>query len=208
MSDKEKGKQGEPSGADGKADDKDKVDSGNTASGKQRSGDDSGSDSSDDSPQADTAKDHDDDSGKDEDDVIKVERTSTTPALMSHLRHSRQYHQARGLGAGGTGAATFRLQRLTALALIPLVLWFGVSVVRLSTATRAAAAAWLAAPVNAMIMAVFIVFALRHAVIGLQIIFEDYVHSEGVRAVCVLAVKAIALALGIAAVAALIYLAL
>jgi succinate dehydrogenase / fumarate reductase membrane anchor subunit len=100
------------------------------------------------------------------------------------------------------------VQRLTAMALIPLAIWFAVSVVRMSTASQAAAAAWLAWPVNAVIMALFIVIALRHAVIGLQIILEDYVHHEGLRAVCVLVVKAIGLLLGVGAVAALIHLAL
>ncbi len=190
-------------------------DSGSQGSGDQESadGEDSGKnkdenekeDDDHDDEDQDEDEDEDEDEKEDEDDVIKVARTPTSPALLSRLRHSREYDQARGLGAGGTGAAMFHVQRITALALIPLAIWFGVSVVRLSTATRAVAAHWLAWPVNAAIMASFIVIALRHAVIGLQIIFEDYIHDAGLRAACVLAVKAIALIVGVGAVAALIH---
>lgn len=141
------------------------------------------------------------------DDTIKVARTSTNPALLTQLEHRKFYRQASSLGAGGTGATTWYAQRITALALIPLTVWFAVSVVRMSMASQAAAAQWLAHPVNAVVMAVFIVIALRHASIGLTIILEDYVPSEGLRAVAVLLVKAAALVLSVASIAALIHLA-
>lgn len=144
----------------------------------------------------------------DSDEVIKVARTPTSPALLSQLEHRRDYVRARGLGAGHTGAATWRVQRMTALALIPLAIWFVVSVIRLSFASQAAAAAWLAWPVNAAVMAVFIVIALRHAVIGIESVFEDYIDGEGLRAVSVLVVKLLALVLAVASIAALIHLAI
>lgn len=144
----------------------------------------------------------------DSDEVIKVARTPTSPALLSQLEHRNDYVRARGLGAGHSGAATWKIQRVTALALIPLAIWFVVSVVRLSFAGRAAAADWLAFPVNAAVMAVFIVVALRHAVIGIESVLADYVDGEGLRGVCVLGAKGLAAVLGIAAVAALIHLAI
>lgn len=142
------------------------------------------------------------------DEVIKVARTPTSPALLSQLEHRRDYARARGLGAGHTGAATWKVQRMTALALIPLAIWFVVSVIRMSFASQAAAADWLAWPVNAAVMAVFIVIALRHAVIGIESVFEDYVDGEGLRAASVLLVKLIALVLAVASIAALIHLAI
>lgn len=153
------------------------------------------------------------DSGKDqgndnEDDVIRVSRTPTNPALFIELEHARQYNRARGLGAGRTGSAVFHLQRLTALALIPLTIWFAASVVWMSTGTRTEAAAWLGGPVNAALMGVFIVIALRHAVIGIRIVFEDYMRDVRLRGVCMLGIQAIALVLGVATVVALTYLVL
>lgn len=138
-----------------------------------------------------------------EDDVIKVARTSTNPYLLTQLEYRRLHQQARGLGAGGTGAAIFRAQRLTALGLIPLTIWFAICIVRLSTATQAEAAQWLAFPVHAVLMALFIVITLRHGVIGVQIVLEDYV-SEGLRTGCVLLVNTFAVVMGAASVAALI----
>lgn len=144
--------------------------------------------------------------GKGDDDVIQVARTPTSPALLTELEHRREYVQAGGLGAGRTGSAVFSLQRLTALVLIPLTIWFAVSVVYMSAGTRAEAATWLAWPVNAALMGLFIVVALRHAVIGIRIIFEDYVRDVRLRGACMFCVQALALVLGVATVAALIYL--
>lgn len=145
-----------------------------------------------------------DDDNADDDDVIKVKRTSTSPALLSQLRQSRQYQRARGVGAGGTGASTWLVQRTTALALVPLAIWFAVSVVHLSQGSQAAAADWLAFPINAVLMALFIVIALRHAVIGVQIVLEDYLRHVAARTAAVLLIKAGAIVLGAASVAALI----
>lgn len=140
-------------------------------------------------------------------DVIKVKRTGTSPAVLSQLQRGRLFQQARGLGAGGTGAIVWRAQRLTALALIPLVLWFMVSVVYMSTQPRADIAAWLAYPVNAVLMALFIVIGLRHGVIGIGIVMEDYVANDTLRSFWMLLIKAAALVLGVAVIAALIVLA-
>lgn len=148
------------------------------------------------------------DNDSDSDEVIKVARTPTSPALLTQLEHRHDYTRARGLGAGYTGAATWRVQRLTALALIPLAIWFVVSVVRLSFADRAAAADWLAFPPNAAVMAAYIVIALRHAVVGIESVLQDYVGGEGLRAASMLLIKLIALMLAVASVAALIHLAI
>src|SRR5699024_335963 len=115
------------------------------------------------------------------DSVITVARTSTSPAVLTRLRQSQLFQEARGLGAGGNGVTIWRIQRLTALGLIPLTIWFVASVVNLSTAPRPDVVAWLAFPVNAGLMALYLVFALRHGVIGIQIVMEDYVRNESVR---------------------------
>lgn len=145
------------------------------------------------------------DSGGD-DDVIHVAKTPTSPALLTQLGHNRVDNQARALGAGHTGSAIFHTQRVTALALIPLGIWFVVGVIRMSRGTHAQAAAWLAGPIHAALMALFIVIALRHAAIGLCIIAEDYVRDETLLRVSVLAIQAAALVTGVASVAALILL--
>lgn len=84
-----------------------------------------------------------------------------------------------GLGAAHSGTGHFWRLRLGSIALIPLSVWFVCIVLSLVGADRAAAAAFLARPVNAIPTALFVVAALHHMVLGLQVVIEDYVHSEG-----------------------------
>lgn len=142
------------------------------------------------------------------DDVIHVAPTPTSAALLTQLEHNRVGSEARALGAGHTGSAIFHTQRLTALALIPLSIWFVVGVIRMSMGTHAQAAQWLSGPVQAVLMALFIVIGLRHAVIGIQIILEDYVRAEPWHTGAVRITQAIGVLIGTASVAALIHLAL
>lgn len=141
-------------------------------------------------------------------DVIEVAQTPTNPALLTQLGHNRADSEARAYGAGHTGSAIFHMQRLTALALIPLSIWFVVGIIRMTTSTRAQAADWLSGPIQAVLMALFIAIGLRHAVIGIRIILEDYVRGEPWFTACVLVSQAIAVLLGTASIAALIHLAL
>ena len=87
--------------------------------------------------------------------------------------------RVRGMGAAHTGTEHFWLQRLSALALVPLSIWF---VVKLATvlviADREAAVAWFRDPITAIAMALFVFFITLHAKLGLQVIIEDYVHCE------------------------------
>src|SRR5699024_10657219 len=122
---------------------------------------------------ADKNSDHEDDDHGD-DDVIHVASTPTNPALLTQLRHARIDNEARALGAGHTGSAIFHIQRLTAMALIPLSIWFVIGLIRMATSgTQAQAAEWLSGSVQAVLMAVFIVIGLRHGVIGIRIVLED-----------------------------------
>ena len=82
------------------------------------------------------------------------------------LRHVRQ------LGSARDGLREWRLQRLTALALIPLGLYFAASVLWLATSDRLTAAAWLASPVTALLVMLFVLAGLAHALVGLRSVFS------------------------------------
>lgn len=171
---------------------------------------DSGSASEDGDTDNDHNNDHNgDDNGDDnDDDIIHVAQTPTSTALLTQLEHNRIESESRGLGAGHTGSAIFYMQRLTALALIPLTVWFVVDVVTMTTGPRAQVAAWLSGPIHAVLVALFIIIGLRHAVIGIRIILEDYVREEPWHRTCLFTTQAIALLAGAASIAALIHLAL
>lgn len=79
------------------------------------------------------------------------------------------------------GTGHFIWQRLTALVLIPLVLWFCLSIAFLPDASYATAISWLSSPFNAVLMLVTLVSGFYHGALGLQTIFEDYISSESTR---------------------------
>jgi succinate dehydrogenase / fumarate reductase, membrane anchor subunit len=113
-----------------------------------------------------------------------------------------------GLGAAHRGTEHFISQRVTAVALVPLSIWFVVSVLSLVGGDRSDAVAFLASPVNAVLMALFIIAGLMHMVLGLQVVIEDYVTSEGGKIALLLLNKFFAWVVGAASIFALLKIAL
>jgi succinate dehydrogenase / fumarate reductase, membrane anchor subunit len=100
---------------------------------------------------------------------------ANTTALRDETVHRRVRH----LGSARNGLQEWRLQRSTALALIPLGLYFVASILRLATSDQTTAAAWLASPVPALLVILFVLAALVHALVGLRSVLADYVHTRG-----------------------------
>ncbi len=94
------------------------------------------------------------------------------------LRDGSVLRRVRHLGSARDGLREWRLQRLTALALIPLGLYFTASLLRLATSDRLTAAEWLSSPVPALLVILFLLAGLAHMLIGLRSVFLDYVHSR------------------------------
>ncbi|MCH7794734.1 MAG: succinate dehydrogenase, hydrophobic membrane anchor protein [Proteobacteria bacterium] len=112
--------------------------------------------------------------------------------------------RVRGLGSARDGVGHWWAERMTALALIPLVLWFVASVVMITGADYATVRAWIASPVVAGLLVLLVVMAFTHAALGLQTIVEDYVQHEGAKLAVLLAIKAFALLLGLTGVLAVL----
>ena len=83
---------------------------------------------------------------------------------------------ARGLGSAHSGAGHWWTQRVTAAALVLLGIWFVVTVLCLLHADYATARATVARPWNALLLIAFVLTMFWHAVLGLQVGIEDYVH--------------------------------
>ena len=94
------------------------------------------------------------------------------------LRDETMLRRVRHLGSARDGLQEWRLQRRTALALIPLGLYFVASMLRLATSDQMTAAAWLASPVPALLTILFVIALLAHAVVGLRSVLVDYVHTR------------------------------
>ena len=76
------------------------------------------------------------------------------------------------------GARHWGRERLTAVALIPLTLWFLAAIVAHSTSDYGAFVGWLRSPVSAAMVVLVLVTSFYHVSLGLQVIIEDYVHSR------------------------------
>jgi succinate dehydrogenase / fumarate reductase membrane anchor subunit len=97
---------------------------------------------------------------------------------LTALRDESVLRRVRQLGSARNGLHEWRVQRMTALALIPLGLYFVASMLRLATSDRVTATAWLASPVPALLTILFVLAVLAHAVVGLRSVLADYVHTR------------------------------
>ncbi|HEX3347407.1 MAG TPA: succinate dehydrogenase, hydrophobic membrane anchor protein [Acetobacteraceae bacterium] len=120
------------------------------------------------------------------------------------LRDESVLRRVRHLGSARDGLQEWRLQRWTALALIPLGLYFAASMLRLATSDQTTAAAWLASPVPALLTILFVLAALAHAVVGLRSVLVDYVHARARLVAAALLVRAAAMILAGASVLAVL----
>ena len=112
--------------------------------------------------------------------------------------------RARGLGSAREGVHHWWAQRLTAIALIPLVVWFAISLVMMSGADYGAVRAWIGSPMVMVLLILTIAIGLHHGQLGLQVVIEDYVHGDGSKLALIVAVRFIAVLFGLAAVVAVL----
>ena len=94
------------------------------------------------------------------------------------LRDETVLRRVRQFGSARAGLREWQLQRKTALALIPLGLYFVASMVRLASAGQVTAAQWLSSPVPALMTIFFLAALFAHAYVGLRSVLLDYVHTR------------------------------
>jgi succinate dehydrogenase / fumarate reductase, membrane anchor subunit len=112
--------------------------------------------------------------------------------------------RARGLGSAKQGVHHWWAQRITAVALIPLVVWFAISLIMLSGADYAVVRAWIGSPVVMVLLTLTIVIGLHNGQIGMQEVVEDYVHSEGMKLALIVLLRFTAVFFGLAAIVAIL----
>lgn len=122
------------------------------------------------------------------------------------LRHPIK--RARGLGSAQSGVGHWWTQRVTAVALIALGLWFLVVVLRVAHGDFATARELVARPWNAVLLIAFVITMFWHAVLGLQVIIEDYVHTRWKEVSLLVLVKFLAVLGALASVMAVLRIAL
>lgn len=112
--------------------------------------------------------------------------------------------RARGLGSAKHGLHHWWMQRVSAVALVPLAVWFVASLVAVAGADHAAVADWIAQPVTAVLLVLTLVATFYHAALGLQVVFEDYIGSHLLRIAVDVATKLALFALATASVFAIL----
>lgn len=112
--------------------------------------------------------------------------------------------RVRGLGSAREGTEHFWRQRLTAVANVPLVLFFVGLLVSLNGAGFAETRAVLANPLVALTLLLVLLSALYHMRLGMQVVIEDYIHGELLKVVLIMFNTFFAVAVGVASAFALI----
>src|SRR6266550_1028393 len=98
-----------------------------------------------------------------------------SPSNATALRDETVLRRVRQLGSARDGLREWRLQRLTALALIPLGLYFTASILWLVKSDQATAASWLSSPMSALLVILLLLAGLAHALVGMRSVLLDYV---------------------------------
>ena len=95
------------------------------------------------------------------------------------------------------GVVHWKLQRISAIAMIPLIIWFVSSLVFSLINGYDQSITWLQSPLNATGMVLLFGTLYFHAASGLQVVVEDYVHNEGLKIMSLILIKLLAVLLGV-----------
>ena len=108
--------------------------------------------------------------------------------------------KVRGLGSAKQGTEHWWQQRLTAIALVPLSLWFISELLCMTGMDHASVSQWLHIPVNAVLLIMLLIALFHHAQLGMQVVIEDYIESEWQKLGCIILVKFLAVLAGLTSV--------
>jgi succinate dehydrogenase / fumarate reductase, membrane anchor subunit len=86
-----------------------------------------------------------------------------------------------GLGSAKEGVHHWWLQRLTSIALVPLSIWFTISLLALPSLDHVTVIAWMAQIWNALLLILLVLVATCHSQLGVRVVVEDYVHDTGMK---------------------------
>ena len=123
---------------------------------------------------------------------------------MASRRMRSPLGRAIGLGSAKEGVQHWWAQRVSALALVPLALWFVIIVIKLAGADRAAFVQWVHQPVPAAILILLLIATFYHGALGLQVVIEDYIDRELDRIGLIIVVRLAAVLLAVLGIVAVL----
>lgn len=96
---------------------------------------------------------------------------------MDGHRFQSSLGRAMGLGSAKAGFGHWWTERITAVALLPLSVWFAASLIGYSGSEYQAFIGWIDSPITTVLMILLLITLFWHAALGVQVVVEDYVHS-------------------------------
>jgi len=112
------------------------------------------------------------------------------------------FDRPQGLGSARTGAGHWWMQRVTAVALVPLTLWIAASLFARARSDYGAFILWLRMPLTTVLMLLLLIALFYHMALGLQVVVEDYVHTERMKIPAVVVIDLGCFALAVAGIIA------
>jgi succinate dehydrogenase / fumarate reductase membrane anchor subunit len=127
---------------------------------------------------------------------------------MTASRMRSPLGRAIGLGPARAGVDHWWGQRITAIAVIPLSLWFVAAVIGLLGADLETVQNWVSLPLPAILLVLLLIATFYHVSLGLQVVIEDYVHAELAKLGLIVAVRLLCFGFAVAGIFAVVSIAL
>lgn len=121
---------------------------------------------------------------------------------MAGKQMRSSFDRTHGLGSAREGVGHWWVQRITAVALIPLTLWFAASLIAHARSDYDDLILWLRTPFTTLLMVLLLIAVFYHMALGLQVVVEDYVHTDRMKIPAVVVIHLGCFALAIAGVIA------
>ena len=105
------------------------------------------------------------------------------------MQYRSDIKRVKGLGTAKHGFSHWWMQRLSAVLMIPLGIWFFYSLMLIETVSADSVIMWLQQPVQAILMALWAITVVYHGALGLQVIIEDYIHGKAMALTLLILIK-------------------
>jgi succinate dehydrogenase / fumarate reductase membrane anchor subunit len=115
--------------------------------------------------------------------------------------------RAIGLGSAKEGVEHWWIQRVTAIALVPLILWFVIAIIGLVGTDLETMQNWVGRPLPAILLVLLLIATFYHMSLGLQVVVEDYVHTELAKLALVIVIRLFCFAFAVAGIFAVLMIA-
>jgi len=122
---------------------------------------------------------------------------SVFESCLKYCREFKLLEKVKKMQSKSHGVAHWKLQRISAIAMIPLVIWFVSSLTFSLINSYDQSVAWLQNPLNATGLVLLFGTLYFHAASGLQVVIEDYVHNEGLKIMSLILIKLLSILLGV-----------